>query len=317
MRQVLRRLLQLLIVLFGVTFVSFGLLHLLPGDVTSTILGEGATQETRDALRESLGLNDPLLVRYLDWLSAAVRGDLGESLVSGYPVTDLIMRRLPVTLELAVVTLTLAVLLSVPAALVAARFRNRLPDAILNLMSYAAIAAPPFMVGIVLIYFVSVKLSLLPATGWNRLSEGLGPHLSTLILPVLSLLFVETALFMRVLRSDLVTQLADEEYPLVARAKGASMGSVMTRHVLRNSSLPFVTIVGLQFGVLLGGAVIVEVLFALPGLGELLVTAIYSRDVTTVQGVVVFIAVVFVLVNAVVDLVYRLLDPRIRYGNQH
>jgi len=304
------------VVLFGVTFVSFSLLHLLPGDVTSTILGDQATEETRQTLREQLGLDDPLLVRYWDWLTGALSGDLGDSLTSGYPVTELILGWLPVTMEVALVTLVLAVIVATSGAVVAARFSNRLADTALSALSYAAIAAPPFIIGIVLIYVVSVKLDLVPATGWTPISEGLGAHLSTLVLPVASLLFVETAMFMRVLRSDLVSQLADEEYPLVARAKGASMRSVMTKHVLRNSLMPFVTLVGLQFGVLLGGAVIVEQLFALPGIGQLLVTSIYARDVTTVQGVVVFVAVIFVVVNALVDICYRLIDPRIRYDSK-
>ncbi|MEV0974371.1 MULTISPECIES: ABC transporter permease [Streptosporangiaceae] len=303
---------QLIIVVFGVTVVSFVVLHLLPGDVTTTVLGEGASPEAKAALRAELGLDAPLLSRYWEWLSSAVRGDLGDSLTLGYPVTELIRLRLPVTLELAVATLSAAVLLAIPTALVAARFRNRWQDKVLSMGAYAGIAAPPFLAGIVLIYVFSVKLGWLPATGWNSWSEGLVAHVQTLVMPVASLLFVEAAVFMRVLRSDLVAQLSDEEYPLVARAKGAPMRSVMIRHVLRNSLLPFVTIVGLQFGVLLGGAVIVEHLFALPGLGELLVTSIYQRDATTVQGIVMFIAVSFVLINALVDLLYRFIDPRVR-----
>ncbi|MCR1783235.1 ABC transporter permease [Nocardioides carbamazepini] len=312
MRYLVLRAAQLVVVVFGVTVVSFVLLHLLPGDVTTTVLGEGASPEAKAALRAELGLDDPLLSRYWEWLTSAMRGDLGDSLTMGYPVTELIRLRLPVTLELAVVTLSASVLLAIPTALVAARFRNRWQDKVLSMGAYAGIAAPPFLAGILLIYVFSVKLGWLPATGWNPWSEGLVAHVRTLVMPVASLLFVEAAIFMRVLRSDLVAQLSDEEYPLVARAKGATMRSVMIRHVLRNSLLPFVTIVGLQFGVLLGGAVIVEHLFALPGLGELLVSSIYQRDATTVQGIVMFIAIAFVLINALVDLLYRFIDPRVK-----
>lgn len=314
-RVVVPRVAQVAVVILGVTVLTFLMLNLLPGDVVTSLLGEEAPPEARAALRAELGLDQPLLDRYLSWLGHAVTGDLGSSLTTGRPVVELIGQRIPATAEIAVLALAIALAGAVPAALLAAHYRGRWPDRVIGLVAYGGIAAPPFLAGTVLLYLVSVKWGLLPATGWRPISEGPAANLQTAIMPALSLATVEFALFMRVLRSDLVGQLSGEEYPSAARARGLTMRQVMVRHVLRNSSLPLVTIVGLQVGVLLGGAVIVENLFAVPGLGDLLVSSIYGRDVVTVQGVVVFLAVVFVVINTVVDFIYKVLDPRIRYGS--
>lgn len=313
-RVVLRPLGRLVPVVLGVTAITFLLFNLLPGDVTATLLGQNATPQARAALRADLGLDRPLLTRYGDWLWHAVRGDLGRSLSTHESVTSLILQRFPVTLEIVVLALLIALALAVPAALVAARFRNRLPDRAAGMAAYAGVAIPHFLLGIVLIYLLSASLGWLPATGWHPLSDGLIPNLQTAILPALALCLSEYAVFMRVLRSDLIGQITNEDYVDAARAKGMTRRRALVRHVLRNSSLPLVTVVALQFGVLMSGAVIIETLFAVPGLGQLLITSIYARDITVVQGVVVFVAVVFVVLNFVVDLLYHLLDPRIRHG---
>lgn len=306
---------RLIVVILGATVLAFMLVNLLPGDVANVVLGAGAAPEARAALRAELNLDQPFPLRYVAWLGNAVTGDLGQSLTSGYPVTDLILQRLPVSAEIGLLSLLFALGAAVPVALLAARFRGGRLDQLLNLLAYGAASTPVFVTGIVLIYLVAVTWGWLPATGWTPVSESLIGNLRTALMPALSLATVQFAVFMRVLRSDAVTQVSAEEYPTAAWAKGLSMRQVMTRHVLRNSSLPLVTIVGVQIGVLLGGVVIIENLFAVPGIGNLLVQSIYQRDVTVIQGVVVFLAVVFVVLNALVDMLYSVLDPRIRYGS--
>lgn len=307
-----RRLAQLCAVVLSVSLLTFLLLNLLPGDVTRTVLGENATSQARAQLRAQLGLDRPLWHRYLDWLGAALTGDLGHSLTNGSAVSSLIGQRVPVTLELTLLALILALSCAIPAALLAARYRGRWLDRLASLAAYTTIAAPQFVVGIILILVFAVRLDWLPATGWSSLSDGLAANLKTAILPAASLAATEFAVFMRVLRTSAIQELTKQDYPMAARAKGLAPFQVMLRHVLRNSSLPLVTIVGIQLGTLLAGTVVVETLFGVPGVGQLLYTAISQRDVPVVQGVVVFVAVVFVVVNTLVDGLYTLIDPRTR-----
>lgn len=308
-----RRLLQLVPVLIGVSFLTFLLLNLLPGDPAVAVLGDGATPEAVAALRGQMGLDDPLLLRYWDWVTAAVTGDLGTSLNSGESVTTLLVQRVPASLEIMVLAQVIALVVAVPVAIAAARKPGSLLDRTLGLTAFAGVAMPPFLLGMLLVLIIAMPLGL-PATGWIPMSENPLMNLRSALLPALTLAFALYAVYMRVLRADLVTQLTQEEYVTTARAKGLPMRRIISRHVLRNSVFPLITVVGINMGTLLGGAVIVEQLFAVPGLGKLMIDAIYQRDFMVVQGAVVLIAVVFVLINFAVDVLYAALDPRIRHA---
>lgn len=312
--QILRRLGQSLVVLTGASMGTFFLINVLPGDVTASILNEDATAEQAEAIRERLGLDDSVIVRYLRWVGSVLKGDLGESVLSGQPVTRLLADRIPVTVQISLMAVALAIVSAVIAALIAARFEQRWPDNLLSGAAYAAVSAPTFVTGIVLVYILSVRLHWLPATGWSEIQQGLGANMSTAIMPAIALAWLEYAIFMRVLRSNLVSELHEEEYPTVARAKGLGASKVLIGHVFRNAALPFANIVSVRFGILLSGAVIIEPLFAVPGIGQLLVEAIYARDTIVVQGVILFIAAVFVILNMLADFLSVALDPRIRRG---
>lgn len=308
-----RRLLQLIPVVLGVSILTFLLLNLLPGNAAIAALGDGATPEAIAALSKQLGLDDPIWLRYWHWLLGALQGDLGKSLNSGQSVSFLIIQRVPVSIELMVLAQIIALAVALPVALLAARRRGKAVDKVFGLTAFAGLATPPFLTGMILILLVAIPFGL-PATGWVPLTQDLLLNLRSAILPALSLAFALYAVYTRVLRADLVTQLTQEDYVTTARAKGLASGVIIRRHVLRNSAFPLITVVGLNMGTLIGGAVIVETLFAVPGLGQLMINAIYQRDVNVVQGAVVFIAVAFVLINFLVDILYAALDPRIRHG---
>ncbi len=307
-----RRLLHLIPVTIGVSFLTFMLLNLLPGDPALTVLGEGATPEAVEAITEQMGLNDPVLVRYWHWFVGALGGDLGTSLNSGESVTTLLMQRVPTSLEIMLLAQLIALVVALPVAIVSARRPGSLFDRFAGLTAFAGVATPPFLVGMLLVLVVAIPFGL-PATGWIPFTENPVMNLRSAFLPALTLAAALYAVYMRVLRADLVTQLTQEEYVTTARAKGVAQGTIIRRHVLRNSVFPLITVIGINMGALLGGAVIVETLFAVPGLGKLMIDAIYQRDVVVVQGAVVVIAVAFVLINFAVDLLYAALDPRIRH----
>ncbi|MGC7101499.1 ABC transporter permease [Amycolatopsis lurida] len=302
-----RSVLVVLLVTIGVV----ALLSLAPGSVASVILGENATPEAIAGLNAELGLDRPFWQQYLDWLGGAVGGDLGTSPLTDQPVTEAILERLPVTLELAVIALVIALVVSVLLAVASALRPGSATDRVINFVSSVFLSVPAFIAGPVLIYFFALRLGWFPVSGWSRISDGLGPNLAAAILPAIAIALTEIAAFHRMLRADLIGTLR-EDFVGAARAKGLGSAYVMFRHVLRPSSFSLITLAGINLGRLVGGTVIVETLFALPGLGQLLATSIISRDVITVQGVVVFIAVVYVGVNTVVDLSYRLIDPRVR-----
>jgi peptide/nickel transport system permease protein len=307
-----RQLLRLVAVLFCVTLLTFLIVNILPGDVAVAILGGLATPQDLAGLRADLGLDRPLLVRYFDWLGSALSGDLGRSHRSGEPVAQAIIDRLPVSLQLMVMAQLIALGIAVPAALFSVRRPGGLFDRLSTSTAFGFLAVPNFMLGIVLIYLFSVTFDLLPATGFTPLSEGLWGNLESMILPALTLGLIEWTVLMRVLRSDLLTTLK-EDFILLARAKGLPPWRVLLGHALRPSSFTLITIVGLNIGGLIGGAVIVEQIFALPGVGRLLLGGIFNRDLILVQGTVSFIAVAFVVVNFLVDMLYAVLDPRVRH----
>lgn len=311
LRRVSQRVGYSVLVIFFVSVAAVALLSLAPGTVASVILGENATPEATAALNAKLGLDQPLWHQYTDWVGAAVQGDLGTSPITNQSVTSTILDRLPVTLELAALSLTLALVISILLAVVSAALQGTWVDRVISAISSALLAIPAFIAGPVLIYFLAVQLGWFPVSGWSHIQDGLGANLKTALLPALAISLTEIAAFHRLLRADLVGTLR-EDYVAAARAKGMPRAYVMFRHALRPSSFSLVTVAGISLGRLIGGTVVVEILFGLPGLGQLVASSITLRDVITVQGVVVFVAVTYVVINALVDLSYGLLDPRVR-----
>ena len=307
------RLTRLVLTILVVTFITFVSTNLLPGDSVNALIPIDAQQDREfvEQIREEWGLNDPLIVRYGRWLGDAVQGDLGRSLVTGQPVTDEITHRLPITLEIMFVAIGLSLLLAIPIGLLSAYREGRRPDRVISGVAQVGLSMPIFVTGLILIYVFALKLHWFPATGWNRLSNGIGPNLKTVALPALSLAITEVAVYTRVLRSDVITTLK-ENYILSARAKGLTDRYILFRHGLRPSLLTLVTVVGLSVGTLIGGTLVVEYLFAIPGLGKRIFSAIYQRDFMMVQGITILITAFYVVINTVVDLAYMVVDPRIR-----
>jgi peptide/nickel transport system permease protein len=258
-----------------------------------------------------MGLDASVIVRYFRWTYGAISGDLGVSMVTQEPVWDALMVRLPVTLELLVFAQVMALSLAIPAALICAKKPGGVADRILTTVGFASLSIPNFVMAILLVFFFVLCLGWLPATGFTPLSEGPAANVRSLLLPGLSIALVEWVILFRVLRSDLVTTLG-EDFILLARAKGLSGTQVLFRHALRPSSLNMLTVIGLQMGHLIGGVLVVETIFALPGIGRLLVTAIYSRDIFMIQGCALWITLGYVSINLLVDVLYGVLDPRIR-----
>jgi peptide/nickel transport system permease protein len=302
----LQRLLFLLPVLLGVSLITFGLINLAPGDPADLILRAGGvepTWEAVEALREELGLNDPVYIQFGRWVRQAARLDLGKSFRTGQPVAAEILCRFPATLELACAALALVVLLALPLGILAALYRHALVDHLTRFGALAGASMPGFWLGLLLIYLFAVKLRLLPVMGRGGIEH--------LVLPAITLAFGMAATYARLLRASMLEVLG-QDFIRVARAKGLAEKWVIGRHALKNALLPVVTMLGLSFGHLLGGTVIVESIFAWPGVGKFCLDAIFNRDYPVVQGYALFMAVVFVAVNLAVDLSYRLLDPRVR-----
>jgi peptide/nickel transport system permease protein len=308
-----RRLLYLLPVLLAVTLLTFLIAALLPGDLAYTMLGDQATPDKVAALRAQMGLDLPLWRRYLHWLLEVLQGDLGRSFRTGETVISAVSDRLPVSLELMVIAEAMGLLLAIPLAILCAVKSGSAIDRFLTGLAFGKLSLPPFLVAILLIYLFAVQLNLLPATGWVPFAEDPATNLLSFVLPGLTLAIAEWPVLMRVLRSDMIATL-QEDYIAMAKAKGLRPSRILLVHALKPSSLTLVTVTGINIGRLIGGTLIIETIFALPGIGRLLVTAIYARDFIILQGVVLFVAVGFVIVNFVVDMLYAVLDPRIRHG---
>jgi peptide/nickel transport system permease protein len=312
LRFVLRRLLATIPVLLVVAVVVFLMLRLTPGDPAAVIAGDSATTEQIEQIREALGLNRPLVVQFGLWAGSVLRGDLGESFFFKMPVAQLIAQRLEPTVALAVSTTLLAVLIAVPLGVLAAWRRGGWFDRVLMGFSTIGFSVPVFVLGYVLIWLVSLKLGWLPVQGYRRIAEGFGPFIRHLILPTLTLSVIYIALIARVTRAA-VSEAMTEDYVRTARAKGLPETAVLTRHALANAAVPIVTVIGIGVALLIGGVVVTESVYAIPGLGRLTVDAVLARDFPTIQGVILFFSAVYVLINLLVDLSYVLLDPRIRY----
>lgn len=308
-----RKLLHFFLTVLIVSAITFAMIDLLPGDAANVFTGPEASVETVAAIRHEMGLDAPAIVRYFRWTLHAVSGDLGVSMVTREPVWDALVARLPVTLELLLLAQLMALSLAIPAALICAKRPGGMVDRILTTVGFASLSIPNFVMAILLVFFFVLHLGWLPATSFAPLSEGPAANVRSLLLPGLSIALVEWVILFRVLRSDLITTLG-EDFILVARSKGLSSTQVLLRHALRPSSLNMLTVIGLQMGNLIGGVLVVETIFALPGIGRLLVTAIYSRDIFMVQGCALWITLGYVGINLLVDVLYGVLDPRIRLG---
>ena len=304
LRFVFRRLLLTIPVLLGVATLVFSLIHLIPGDPAQAMLGDTASQEEVDKLRVRLGLDRPLLEQYGLFLKGAVRGDLGTSLRTDSPVTKQILERMPATIELAAAAMFVALLVSLPLGIAAAVWRGTVVDHAAMTMALAGISIPNFWLGPLLAIVFAVELGWLPVSG-----RGSWQHL---VLPAISLGAALAAILARMTRATLLEELR-EQYVVAARARGASTARAVLRHAFRNSLIPVVTLLGLQFGAVLTGAVITETVFSWPGIGRLLVQSIGFRDYPVVQGCILLIAVTYLAVNLLTDLAYGVLDPRIRY----
>jgi len=311
LRRLQVQLLTLLVILLAATALTFIITNVLPGDAAVAILGDSATPADIASLRTELGLDRNIVVRYVDWLSHALRGDLGKSYRTRENISTMIVDRLPVTLELILLTQLIALAFAVPAGILAAYRSRTKVDSALATVSIGLLSTPAFVKGILLIYLMSVLLGWFPASGYKSLSDGLGANLHSLALPAMTLALAEFPVYMRLLRADMISTL-QQDYILVARAKGLGVREILLGHALRPSSLSLVTVVGINLGRLVGGAVVIETLFALPGIGQMLVNAVYQHDQFVIQGVVLVIATGFVLINLLVDLMYAVIDPRVR-----
>ncbi len=316
LRFLMQRLLALIPVLFTVAVIVFLILRLTPGDPAAVIAGNNATNEDIDRIREQLGLTRPLLSQFMIWLGQVLQGDLGYSFYLNKPVTELIAQRIEPTLSLAVGTMVLTLLVAVPLGTLAAWRMGGWLDRMLSGFAVAGFSVPVFVVGYVLIYVFAIELQWLPVQGYRRLfgesSQGVGAWAAQLVLPWLTLATIYVALIARVTRAS-VSEALTEDYIRTARAKGITEQMVLLRHALTNAAVPIVTVVGIGIALLIGGVVVTETVYSIPGLGSLTVDAVLNRDFPVIQGVVLFFSLLYVLINLLVDLSYLWLDPRIRY----
>lgn len=310
-RYIAKRLAQLVVITVLISVFAFLLVHLLPGDPTISILGPNDTPQARAELLHQLGLNKPLPQQYWTWLVNVVHGNLGRSFLTRQTVTNAIGVALPIDLELIVLSQLIAVVLAVPLAMFAARRPNRPADRVITTASFGMLAIPTFVAAVVLTLVFAVKLHVFPATGFDRISQGLGPNLKSVTLPSISLAIGSISIYYRLLRSDLIGTL-QEDFVTMARSKGLTTRYVLLRHALRPSSFSVLAGAGISIGSLFTGAFVVEYLFQMPGVGFQLVQAIYSRDYLVVQGMALVAALAYVLVNFVVDFLLTVLDPRVR-----
>ncbi len=311
-RLVLRRLLATIPVLVLVTAGVFALIHLTPGDPIDVMMAESVDATVKANLRRELGLDQPIYVQYAAWTWRLLHGDLGRSIRNGEPVIENVSRRIRPSLQLAALAMAISLVVATPLGILSAARRNTSVDRFGTTFALFGICMPNFLLALLLIFFFGVKLRWLPISGYIDPLEEMVPGLRSLVLPALTLGLALAAVVTRTLRSSMLDALS-EDYVRTARAKGLSESSIIRGHVLKNALIPVVTVLGLQLGTLIGGAVITEYVFALPGVGRLVVDAVFARDYPLVQGVVLLIAVGFILSNLAVDLLYGWIDPRIRY----
>lgn len=309
----IRRLVSLVITLFAVSLIIYVVMGLLPGDPAAIMLGTSASPDTLAALQKQMGLDQPLPLRYLHWLAGVFRGDFGQSYTYGVPVAGLILERLAVTLPLALLAVCLSVTIAIPLGVAAARNRNGALDFVAGLFSHVGIAVPGFWVGLLLIIVFSTTLGWMPAGGFPGWTPSFSAGLTALILPAVALALSQAGVLTRVCRSA-VLEVMNEDFVRTARAKGLSERVALWRHAVPNAMIPVVTMIGLQFTFLIAGAVLVENVFNLPGLGRLAYQALTQRDIVVMQSVVLFFSALVIIMNFGVDIAYLLIDPRLRAG---
>jgi len=307
-----RRVLTTIPVMLIVAFCVFSLLYLAPGDPAAIIAGDQATPADIERIRVSLGLNEPFLERFGDWLWQILHGNLGTSIFTNLPVSHMIAQRIEPTLSLMVLTVIFSIVVAIPLGVIAAWKHGSLIDRMVMLLAVFGFSTPVFVVGYLLAYIFALQLDWLPVQGFESIRNGLWPFLRTLILPTIALGLIYVALLARITRTTMLDVL-NQDYVRTAKAKGVSQLSILFLHALKNAAVPIVTIIGNGVALLIGGAVVTESVFAIPGLGRLTVDAILRRDYPVIQGVVLLFSITYVLVNLVVDLLYTVFDPRIRY----
>jgi peptide/nickel transport system permease protein len=309
---IVRRMLATIPVMAFVAFFVFSLLYIAPGDPAAIIAGDQATPDDVAKIRQSLGLDRPFLVRFSEWVWQILHGDIGTSIFTGLPVSHLIVQRLEPTLSLMIVTLILSVTLAVPMGVIAAWKAGTWIDRSLMAFAVFGFSVPVFVVGYVLAYVFALQLEWLPVQGYTPLARGFRPWLENLVLPAIALGCVYIALIARITRASML-EVLQQDYIRTARSKGMGQGGILFVHALKNAAVPIVTVIGIGIALLIGGAVVTESVFAIPGLGRLTVDAILRRDYPVIQGIVLLFSFVYVLVNLVIDVLYTVLDPRIRY----
>ncbi|GAA6202775.1 ABC transporter permease [Aquicoccus sp. SU-CL01552] len=309
---ILKRFLSAVPVLFMVAIIVFLVLRLSPGDPAVMIAGPNATPDQLAALRDAMGLNEPLLTQLFVWLGQILSGDFGVSLVSGQPVTHLIMDRFGPTLSLSIVTLIIAVVVAIPLGVIAAWQQGKWLDRLVMAGSVLGFSVPVFIIGYTMILIFARILGWFPVQGYKPLSDGFGEFAVRLVLPAVSLSFPYIALIARIVRTNVI-EVMNEDYIRTARAKGLTEGGVLMGHALGNAAVPIITIIGVSIAMLIGGVVVTESVFNIPGLGRLVLEAVLARDYTVIQSVILLFSTIYVFINLVVDLLYSLFDPRIRY----
>lgn len=311
MRRRVLAVIRFVVLLLLVSIATFMLLELMPGDPVDSLAPEGASDEVREQIRAAYGLDQPLTTRYLDWMGGLLQGDLGSSFQTKVPITETLLERGPVSLELAILAMLAALLIAVPLGAYSAYRQGGLVDRVTTFLTSATLAIPAFVLGVVAVWIFGVQLGWLPIVGWTAFAENPAEHVRSMILPVFTLAAGECVLFIRVLKNDMIATL-QQDHVLSARARGLPTWRILVRHALRQSSFSLVTVSGVALGRLIGGTVIVEMIFSIPGMGSWVVTAINYRDFVVVQAVVLMSALVYLVMNTLVDLAYPLLDPRVR-----
>jgi peptide/nickel transport system permease protein len=313
LRLIGKRLATAIPVLWGVSLVTFLVINVMPGDAAQQLLGANATPDQVAQLRSQLHLDQPVFERYVNWLGDVLTGDLGSSFASDQPVTSILSERLPVTFELLGYAFVVSLGLTVPVALLAARRPNGIVDRLSMMVSMVGLSVANYVLALLLVYVFAVKLDWLPAIGYVNPADGLWPFIKSLTLPAVSIGFPLFCFYTRLLRADILEQMQGEDYVLTARAKGIGPWRVLIRHALPNSLFGLLTLVALNLGTLIGATVIIESIFALPGIGQSLLQAINNRDVAVIEAIVLVLSVVVVVANLIADLLYAVLDPRIRH----